>query len=397
LKKVRINKVVLSIYVRVLLGAWYPILCHTRWLFTTFTSEGKKKKAEMVKRGGVEGSAATLAAQFEEMETSDMPMIKLGDASVAAPFTSKMPSIRSCVDVVRQGRCTLVSSIQMYQIMALQCLISSYSLSVLYLDGVKYGDSQMTAMGMLGSISFMSVSRSKPLNKLSRVRPLNSIFHPALFCSLLGQFAIHITTMVLAARLAKQNLGPDYAPDLDGHFQPGILNTVVFLVNSVQQVNSICRKLAGPTFHDWLVRESLPVVELGRNVYPHVHVCCLNRYFQLVPFPDESFRDYIIILFVIDLFATFIWDRTMQFFFSREILKASVEGTTLWDIFGMVRTFAVIAFLMNMFLGNSETWEMLELEANATQAALDEGAAECVGDLCNQVVNETLEAIRQEL
>jgi hypothetical protein len=102
-------------------------------------------------------------------------------------------------------------------------------------------------------------------------------------------------------------------------------------------------------------------------------------------------------LFVIDLFATFIWDRTMQFFFSREILKASVEGTTLWDIFGMVRTFAVIAFLMNMFLGNSETWEMLELEANATQAALDEGAAECVGDLCNQVVNETLEAIRQEL
>jgi cation-transporting ATPase 13A1 len=248
LKKVRINKVVLSIYVRVLLGAWYPILCHTRWLFTTFTSEGKKKKAEMVKRGGVEGSAATLAAQFEEMETSDMPMIKLGDASVAAPFTSKMPSIRSCVDVVRQGRCTLVSSIQMYQIMALQCLISSYSLSVLYLDGVKYGDSQMTAMGMLGSISFMSVSRSKPLNKLSRVRPLNSIFHPALFCSLLGQFAIHITTMVLAARLAKQNLGPDYAPDLDGHFQPGILNTVVFLVNSVQQVTVYAVNLQGRPF-----------------------------------------------------------------------------------------------------------------------------------------------------
>ena len=33
-----------------------------------------------------------------------------------------------------------------YQILALQCLISSYSLSVLYLDGVKYGDTQMTAV-----------------------------------------------------------------------------------------------------------------------------------------------------------------------------------------------------------------------------------------------------------
>ena len=38
----------------------------------------------------------------------------------------------------------------MYQILALNCLISAYSLSVLYLDGVKYGDTQMTAMGMLG-------------------------------------------------------------------------------------------------------------------------------------------------------------------------------------------------------------------------------------------------------
>jgi manganese-transporting P-type ATPase len=76
--------------------------------------------------------------------------------------------------------------------MALQCLISSYSLSVLYLDGVKYGDTQMTAMGLLGSVSFMSVSRSKPLDKLSKVQPLNSIFHLASFTSLLGQFAIHL-------------------------------------------------------------------------------------------------------------------------------------------------------------------------------------------------------------
>ena len=66
-----------------------------------------------MKGGGVEASAGLMAQQFDDMETGDLPMVKLGDASIAAPFTSKMPSIKSCVDIVRQGRCTLVSSIQM--------------------------------------------------------------------------------------------------------------------------------------------------------------------------------------------------------------------------------------------------------------------------------------------
>ena len=142
-----------------------------------------------------------------------MPIVKLGDASIAAPFTSKMPSIKATVDVIRQGRCTLVTTLQMYQIVALNCLLSAYSLSALYLvcpcrcralgraglgsiagvsghgapgltllplpqDGVKHGDRQMTAMGLLSYVTVMSVSMAKPLDKLSSVRPLNSIFHP---------------------------------------------------------------------------------------------------------------------------------------------------------------------------------------------------------------------------
>lgn len=74
---------------------------------------GKKRKAEMAKFGGVEGQAANLTAQLEDLELDEIPMVKLGDASIAAPFTSKMPSIKSCVDIIRQGRCTLVTSMQM--------------------------------------------------------------------------------------------------------------------------------------------------------------------------------------------------------------------------------------------------------------------------------------------
>ena len=81
----------------------------------------KKNKAGMAKINGVEGQAANLTAQLEDLEMDEIPMVKLGDASIAAPFTSKMPSIRSCVDIIRQGRCTLVTSMQMV------CFLSGYS------------------------------------------------------------------------------------------------------------------------------------------------------------------------------------------------------------------------------------------------------------------------------
>lgn len=79
-------------------------------------AENKKRKGAMAKMGGVEGQAANLTAQIEGLELDEIPMVKLGDASIAAPFTSKMPSIKSCVDIVRQGRCTLVTSMQMVRV-----------------------------------------------------------------------------------------------------------------------------------------------------------------------------------------------------------------------------------------------------------------------------------------
>ena len=73
---------------------------------------------------------------------------------MAAPFTSRIPSVRAVVDLIRQGRCTLLSALMQQQIMMLESCIAAYTLSALSLHNARSSVRTMYNLIMILSLFF---------------------------------------------------------------------------------------------------------------------------------------------------------------------------------------------------------------------------------------------------
>ena len=129
--------------------------------------------------------------------------VRPGDASLAAPFTARSGGVAPCVDLVRQGRATLVASEQMFKILGLNCLCMAYVMSVQFLDGVKFGDTQMTVGGLITAGMFLALSSAAPSQTLAPSKPRCTIFTVYFFSSVFLQFAVHLAALWYTLDVAK--------------------------------------------------------------------------------------------------------------------------------------------------------------------------------------------------
>ena len=84
---------------------------------------------------------------------TQVPMVKPGDASMASPFTAKASGVMPCTDIVRQGRATLVTTVQMFKILGLLCLQTAYSLSVQYLQVSNHSQISLTQPALVETLT----------------------------------------------------------------------------------------------------------------------------------------------------------------------------------------------------------------------------------------------------
>jgi len=208
----------------------------------------------------------------------------------------------------------------MYKILALNCLISAYSLSVIYLSGIKFGDGQVTISGMLMSVCFLSISRAKPVEALSRERPQPNILNAYILGSVLGQFAIHCATLIYLSNFVYKLVPPSDEVDLEGEFEPSLLNSAVYLMQLIQQVSTFAINYQGRPF-----RES---IRENRGMYWGLLACSfvafagsteflpeLNSKLRLVPFTSE-FKWTLTTLMIVDYCGCWVVEQIFKSLFS---------------------------------------------------------------------------------
>ncbi|KAL6948399.1 putative cation-transporting ATPase 1 [Hanseniaspora uvarum] len=262
-------------------------------------------------------------------DEGDKPTLKLGDASCAAPFTSKLGKVAAVTNIIRQGRCALVNTVQMYKILALNCLISAYSLSIMYIMGVKFGDAQATCSGLLLSACFLSISRGQPLERLSKKRPQAGIFNWYIMGSILSQFAVHCATLIYLV-LEIYKLEPrEPVTDLDKTFEPSLLNTGIFLIQLIQQVSTFYVNYQGEPFRENLRNNKgmfygIVGVFLLAFAGATEFIPELNEAIKFVPM-EEEFKFKLTAVLVLDLAGTYICEEGFKYMFMDDQPKAIPE------------------------------------------------------------------------
>lgn len=92
-------------------------------------------------------------------------MVKPGDASMASPFTAKIGNVMPCTDIIKQGRSTLVTTVQMFKILGLLCLSTAYSLSVMYLQArLAFSSDSCKELFRRWKSSYAYVKHATPVN-----------------------------------------------------------------------------------------------------------------------------------------------------------------------------------------------------------------------------------------
>ncbi|KAF1813110.1 hypothetical protein P152DRAFT_305734 [Eremomyces bilateralis CBS 781.70] len=182
------------------------------------------------------------------------------EASVAAPFTSRVFDIRCVPEVIREGRAALVTSFSCFKYMSLYSAIQFTTVSFLYASASNLSDGQFLFIDLLLIIPIaILMGWSGPYQHLSRKRPTASLVSRKVLVPLIGQILIVIAIQAIAYGAVREQ--PWYKPP-NRHIKPNSSNknlknsenSALFAVSCFQYILAAIVLSVGPPFRERMWR-----------------------------------------------------------------------------------------------------------------------------------------------
>lgn len=229
------------------------------------------------------------------------------EASVAAPFTSRNFDIRCVLDVIREGRASLVTSFSCFQYMSLYSAIQFVTVSILYKRGSNLGDFQFLWIDLFLILPIaIFMSWSNPYKTIVAKRPSANLVSPKLLIPLTVNIILLLIFQVILWELVQlQSWYIKPIPAGDDSVQSSD-NTVLFYFSNFQYIFIAIILTVGPPYREPVTKNVPFLINIGVSALLSLLLMNLKEgtflfeLFQLTKI-SNNFKILIIISSVINL------------------------------------------------------------------------------------------------
>ncbi|KAJ2688406.1 hypothetical protein IWW39_002235 [Coemansia spiralis] len=204
-----------------------------------------EQKAEMIEQmqelGYITGFCGDGANDCGALKSADVGLsLSEAEASVAAPFTSRIDNITCVTRLLKEGRCSIATSFGCFKYMALYSMIQFTTCCLLYVYNVNLTDGEYLYVDLFTILPVaICMDRARPFKRLVPKRPSASLTSKKVLASLLGNVALVIGFQIAMFFMTEsqpwyQKQVPTDPNDPDSTPKEGDLNTAMFLFTSFQ-------------------------------------------------------------------------------------------------------------------------------------------------------------------
>lgn len=159
------------------------------------------------------------------------------EASIAAPFTSRIFEISCLLNVIREGRSSLVTSFSSFKFMSLYSAIQFITVTILYKRGTNLGDFQFLYIDMVLILPLaIFQSWSKPSEKIIIKRPTANLVSAKILITLVFNILTLLIFQVLLWKLIQTESWYERPVPGDDENVKSYDNSVLFLFSNFQYI-----------------------------------------------------------------------------------------------------------------------------------------------------------------